>query len=137
MALTPLPLPDRNSNDDTDSDSEGDLAGATALLANRAPCIRAVLTDSPLCMLLGWLAVMQSDPARAHVDPGVARSIVTYLVNTPKDYVLVECIEKEKGGPYRPRGMIRSLAATLCVYDAFNGLVLPNWGHLVPEAVWA
>jgi hypothetical protein len=63
-----------------------------------------------------------------------ANKIVLQLAaNTPKDYVLVECIEKEKGGPYGPRGMIRSLAAALGVYDAFNGLVPSNWGHPVPK----
>jgi glucoamylase len=63
-----------------------------------------------------------------------ANKIVLQLAaNTPKDYVLVECIEKEKGGPCGPRGMIRSLAAALGVYDAFNGLVPPNWGHPIPK----
>jgi len=63
-----------------------------------------------------------------------ANKIVLQLAaNTPKDYVLVECVEKEKGGPYGPRGMIRSLAAALGVYDAYNGLVPPNWGHPVPK----
>jgi len=47
--------------------------------------------------------------------------------------VLVERIEKEKGGPYGPRGVVCSLAATLGVYDAFDGLVPPNWGHPVPK----
>lgn len=59
-----------------------------------------------------------------------ANEIVLQLAkNTPDDYVLVECIEKNHGGPYGPRGMIRSLAAALGVYDAYNGLVPPNWGH--------
>ena len=63
-----------------------------------------------------------------------ANKIVLQLAaNTPKDYVLVECVEKEKGGPYGPRGMIRSLAAALGVYDAYNGLVPPNWGHSIPK----
>jgi activating signal cointegrator complex subunit 1 len=44
-----------------------DLAGATALLASLAPRIRAVLADNPLRVPLGRLAVMQPDPARAHV----------------------------------------------------------------------
>jgi glucoamylase len=51
---------------------------------------------------------------------------------TPSDYVLVECIDKNTGGPYGPRGMIRSLAAALSVMDAYKGLVPPNWGHPVP-----
>ncbi|KAI0301059.1 Six-hairpin glycosidase-like protein [Multifurca ochricompacta] len=63
-----------------------------------------------------------------------ANKIVLQLAaNTPTDYVLVECVEKEKGGPYGPRGMIRSLAAALGVYDAYNGLVPPNWGHPIPK----
>ena len=44
-----------------------DLAGATALLDSLAPRIRAVLAQSPLRVPLGRLAVMQSDPTRAHV----------------------------------------------------------------------
>ena len=61
-----------------------------------------------------------------------ANKIVLQLAaNTPSDYVLVECIDKEKGGPYGPRGMIRSLAAALGVIDAYNGLVPPNWGHSI------
>jgi hypothetical protein len=64
-----------------------------------------------------------------------ANKIVLQLAaNTPKDYVLVECVDKEKGGPYGPRGMIRSLAAALGVYDAYNGLVPPNWGHPIPKS---
>jgi hypothetical protein len=63
-----------------------------------------------------------------------ANKIVLQLAeNTPKDYVLVECIDKEHGGPYGPRGMIRSLAAALGVYDAYNGVVPPNWGHPIPK----
>ena len=53
---------------------------------------------------------------------------------TPEDYVLVECIDKNTGGPYGPRGMIRSLAAALGVIDAHNGLIPPNWGHPIPGA---
>lgn len=65
-----------------------------------------------------------------------ANKIVLQLAeNTPKDYVLVECIDKEKGGPYGPRGMIRSLAAALGVYDAYNGIVPPNWGHPIPKTL--
>jgi glucoamylase len=63
-----------------------------------------------------------------------ANKIVLQLAaNTPEDYVLVECIDKEKGGPYGPRGMIRSLSAALSVYDAYNGIAPPNWGHPVPK----
>jgi len=63
-----------------------------------------------------------------------ANKIVLQLAaNTPTDYVLVECIDKEKGGPYGPRGMIRSLAAALGVIDAYNGLVPPNWGHPIAK----
>lgn len=63
-----------------------------------------------------------------------ANKIVLQLAaNTPTDYVLVECVDKEKGGPYGPRGMIRSLAAALGVYDAYNGLVPPNWGHPIAK----
>ncbi|KAH9957842.1 Six-hairpin glycosidase-like protein [Lactifluus volemus] len=63
-----------------------------------------------------------------------ANKIVLQLAaNTPEDYVLVECIEKTNGGPYGPRGMIRSLAAALGVYDAYNGLAPPNWGHPIPK----
>lgn len=63
-----------------------------------------------------------------------ANKIVLQLAaSTPSDYVLVECIDKEKGGPYGPRGMIRSLAAALGVYDAYNGLVPPNWGHPIAK----
>jgi hypothetical protein len=43
--------------------------------------------------------------------------------------VLVEYIDK-KGGP---RGMVCSLAAVLGVYDAYNGLVQPSWGHPIAE----
>jgi glucoamylase len=64
-----------------------------------------------------------------------ANKIVLQLEKaTPSDYVLVECIEKETGKPYGPRGMIRSLAAALGVIDAYNGLVPPNWGHRIPKA---
>ncbi|KAI0287439.1 Six-hairpin glycosidase-like protein [Russula brevipes] len=56
-----------------------------------------------------------------------ANKIVLQLVKaTPQDHVLVECIDKETGGPYGPRGMIRSLAAALGVMDAYNGWPLPT-----------
>jgi glucoamylase len=62
-----------------------------------------------------------------------ANKIVLQLEKaTPSDYVLVMCVEKETGGPYGPRGMIRSLAAALGVIDAHKGLVPPNWGHPIP-----
>jgi glucoamylase len=65
-----------------------------------------------------------------------ANKIVLQLVKaTPQDYVLVECIDKETGGPYGPRGMIRSLAAALGVMDAYKGLVPPNWGHPIPKSL--
>ena len=62
-----------------------------------------------------------------------ANKIVLQLEKaTPSDHVLVMCIHKETGGPYGPRGMIRSLAAALGVVDAYKGLVPPNWGHPIP-----
>jgi activating signal cointegrator complex subunit 1 len=44
-----------------------DLAGATRLLAELTPRIRAALERAPLRVQLGRLAVMQPDPTRAHV----------------------------------------------------------------------
>jgi glucoamylase len=62
-----------------------------------------------------------------------ANKIVLQLEKaTPSDHVLVQCIDKETGGPYGPRGMIRSLAAALGVVDSYRGLVPPNWGHPIP-----
>ena len=67
---------------------------------------------------------------------GWANKIVMQLVKaTPKDYVLVECIDKVTGGPYGPRGMIRALAAALGVMDAYKGLAPPNWGHPIPKSL--
>ncbi|KAI9453791.1 Six-hairpin glycosidase-like protein [Lactarius psammicola] len=64
-----------------------------------------------------------------------ANKIVLQLAKaTPDDYVLVEFIHKETGGPYGPRGMIRSLAAALGVIDAYRGLIPPNWGHPVQKS---
>ncbi len=64
-----------------------------------------------------------------------ANKIVLQLAKaTPDDYVLVECINKETGGPYGPRGMIRSLAAALGVIDAYKGLIPPNWGHPIQKS---
>ncbi len=62
-----------------------------------------------------------------------ANKIVLQLEKaTPSDYVLVQCIDKVTGGPYGPRGMIRSLAAALGIIDAYKGLIPPNWGHPIP-----
>lgn len=57
----------------------------------------------------------------------------SFAVNVPSDYVLVERINKEKGGPYCPRGCHdpRRLAAALGVYDAYNEFVPPSWGHTI------
>jgi glucoamylase len=64
-----------------------------------------------------------------HVRKWVNKIVLQLAKATPDDYVLVECIDKETGGPYGPRGMIRSLAAALGVIDAYKGLIPPNWGH--------
>ena len=58
-----------SSNHDRDHDRGAtiDLAGATTLLASLAPRIRAVLANNPLRIPLDRLAIMQPDPARAHV----------------------------------------------------------------------
>jgi hypothetical protein len=44
-----------------------DLAGATSLLAELAPRIRAALERAPLRVPLGRLVAMQPDPIRTHV----------------------------------------------------------------------
>ena len=44
-----------------------DLASATALLHSLSPRIRTLLAQNPLRVPLGRLAIMQSDPTRAHV----------------------------------------------------------------------
>jgi len=44
-----------------------DLASATALLTSLAPRLRALLAQNPLRVPLDKLAIMQPDPARAHV----------------------------------------------------------------------
>ena len=61
--------PSSSSNPDRDHNHEAtiDLAGATTLLASLAPRIRALLANNPLRIPLGRLAIMQPDPARAHV----------------------------------------------------------------------
>ena len=66
-----------------------------------------------------------------HVRKWANKIILQLVKATPDDYVLVECIDKETGGPYGPRGMIRSLAAALGVIDAYKGLIPPNWGHVL------
>jgi hypothetical protein len=66
MALVPPSLPNHHDRN-TEQVSELNLDGATALLASLAPRIRALLERSPLRVPLGRLAVMQSDPTRAHV----------------------------------------------------------------------
>lgn len=57
-----------SSSSSSDHDRDRDLASATALLASLTPRIRALLAhNDPLRVPLGRLAVMQPDPARAHV----------------------------------------------------------------------
>ncbi|KAI9437567.1 Six-hairpin glycosidase-like protein [Lactarius indigo] len=64
-----------------------------------------------------------------------ANKIVLQLAKaTPDDYFLVECINKETGKPYGPRGAILGLVAALGVIDANKGLVPPNWGHPVQKS---
>jgi len=67
MALAPSQPTRHHHHRDRESEPELDLPGATTLLASLAPRIRAVLAHSPLRVPLGRLAVMQPDPARAHV----------------------------------------------------------------------
>jgi activating signal cointegrator complex subunit 1 len=70
MTLAPAPAPDPNpSSEGQERGTRGtsDLAGATALLESLAPRIRTVLAQSPLRVPLGRLAIMQSEPERAHV----------------------------------------------------------------------
>jgi hypothetical protein len=67
---------------------------------------------------------------------GWANKVLLQLVKaTPKDYLLVGCIHKVTGGPYGPRGMIRSFSAALGVMDAYKGLAPPNWGHPIPKSL--
>jgi hypothetical protein len=50
------------------------LASAEALLTSLAPLLRALLAQNTLCVPLGRLALVQPDPARAHVlyaEPGL------------------------------------------------------------------
>ncbi len=67
-----------------------------------------------------------------HVRKWANKIVLQLEKATPSDYVLVQCIDKVTGGPYGPRGMIRSLAAALGIIDAHKGLVPPNWGHPIP-----
>jgi activating signal cointegrator complex subunit 1 len=72
MALAPAganPNPSSSSEQGQGQGQGGarDLAGAMALLASLAPRVRAVLAQNPLRVPLGRLAIMQTDPARAHV----------------------------------------------------------------------
>jgi hypothetical protein len=75
MALdtTSSPNPNPNPNPTEHGQGQGqherqrDLASATALLASLAPRVRALLAQNPLRVPLGRLAIMQPDPARAHV----------------------------------------------------------------------
>ena len=48
-------------------EQQRDLASAAALLASLTPRVRALLAQNPLRVPLGRLAIMQPDPARAHV----------------------------------------------------------------------
>jgi AKAP7 2'5' RNA ligase-like domain len=70
--------PTANSNSKSNSEQQGqgqgqgqeeqrDLASASALLSSLAPRVRALLAQNPLRVPLGRLAIMQSDPASAHV----------------------------------------------------------------------
>ncbi len=59
--------------------------------------------------------------------------VLQLAAHTPTDYVLPLCIHKEEGGPYGPRGAILSLSAALGAYDAYNGVIPPNWGHPIPN----
>jgi activating signal cointegrator complex subunit 1 len=72
MALAPAganlnPNPSSSSEQGQGQGGARDLAGAMALLASLAPRVRAVLAQNPLRVPLGRLAIMQTDPARAHV----------------------------------------------------------------------
>ena len=61
-----------NSNSEQQGQGQGqeeqrDLASADALLASLAPRVRTLLAQNPPRVPLGRLAIMQSDPASAHV----------------------------------------------------------------------
>jgi len=53
---------------------------------------------------------------------------------TPKDYVLVESINKTSGEPMGPRGMIRSLTAALSAIDARGGMTQIPWDGRAPNS---
>ncbi|KAI0046328.1 glycoside hydrolase family 15 protein [Auriscalpium vulgare] len=53
--------------------------------------------------------------------------LVLLSKHTPDDFILTESIEKNVGGPYGPRGMIRSLAAAMSAADTHNGMIPPSW----------
>jgi hypothetical protein len=91
-------------------------------------------------MLQGGSNLLEFDPTPSHSQGWKWR--VTYrdfayvlqlAANTLSDYMLVECIDNEKGDPYGPRGVIRSMAAALRVYDAYTGHVPPHWGHPIAK----
>jgi len=71
-----------------------------------------------------------------HVRKWANKIVLQLEKATPSDYVLVQCIDKVTGGPYGPRGMIRSLAAALGIIDAHKGLVPPNWGHPIQKSLY-
>ena len=47
----------------------------------------------------------------------------------PDDHVLSVSIHRAMGSPVGPRGLLPSLVAALCVYDAYNGLIPRSWAH--------
>jgi hypothetical protein len=55
------------TNQEEEERKKHHLAGATRLLAELAPRVRAALERAPLRVPLGRLAIMQPDPTRAHV----------------------------------------------------------------------
>jgi hypothetical protein len=63
----PQPSPSSHGDREDSEAATVDLARASTLLNSLAPRIRALLADNPLRIPLGRLAIMQSDPARAHV----------------------------------------------------------------------
>ena len=73
---SPSPSPSNPNLPTANSEQQGqgegqekqrDLASVSALVASLAPRIRALMAQNPLRVSLGGLAVMQPDPARAHV----------------------------------------------------------------------
>jgi hypothetical protein len=63
----PNPNPNTTANSSEQGQQQRDLASATALLASLAPRVRALLAQNPLRVPLDRLAIMQPDPACAHV----------------------------------------------------------------------